>query len=210
MKFLWFFIVVLLVGISFFTEREPPAPRVTETQSSAAASIPTSVGIPPQVVGGSLPKSSVKQDEDAPRLQKIAGLARFALPTQDTREALMNALSNPELQASLSRILEASDFQTYQPDQEKLRMNAVSVLGLILKHKDVRHRDAIVGFMRQRILAVDFDRMKDIRVKQSVYGDITEMLMILKQYDFETFEDVAQRIGETNSKALQTALAASR
>jgi len=210
MKFLWFIIVVLLAGISFFMEREPPAPRVTETSGSAAALIPTSVGIPPPAREVSLPKSTPGQDEDAPRLHKIAGLARFALPTQKTREALMSALSDPELQASLPRILEASDFQTYQPDQEKLRMNAVSVLGLILKHKDISQREAIVRFIKQRILAVDFDRMQDIRVKQSIYGDITEMLMILKQYDTETFEDVAQRIGETNSKVLQTALAASR
>jgi len=209
MKFVWFFIVVLLAGISFFMEREPPAPRVTETQSSTAARIPRSVGIhkAPEI---SPPHSTTRQDDDTPRLQKIAGLARFALPTQENREALLNALSDPDLQASLPRILETSDLQPYQPEQEKLRMNAISVLGLILKHKDISQREAILRFMKQRILAVDFDRMQDIRVKQSIYGDITEMLMILKQYDTETFEDVAQRIGETNSKVLQTALAASR
>jgi len=209
MKFIWFFIVVLLVGVGFFMEREPPVPPVSETPSQATARIPTPVGIPP-TRDVPLPKSTIRSDDDTPRLQKIAGLARYALPTQEVREALLSALSDPALQDSLPRILETSDLQNYQPDQEKMRMNAISVLGLIIKNKDISQRDEVLRRMKQRILAVDFERMVDIQVKQSVYGDITEMLMILKQYDAENFEDVAHRIGETNNKVLQTALAASR
>jgi len=214
MKLVWFFIFACVVGFGFYWKREPhpvngglPPSLVTET----ALPVPTpGVGVsssPPR------PPSSIQTppaDDIAPRLQEIAELARFTLPTQEARDQLIKVLSDQELQSSLSRILQASDRLEYNSDQEKLRMNAVSVLGLILRYNDVRHRDEVVRSMQQRILAVDFDSMKDIRVKQSVYGDITELLMILKQYDLEAFEEIAQRISETNRKALKTALAASR
>jgi hypothetical protein len=89
-------------------------------------------------------------------------------------------------------------------------MNAVSVLGLILRYEDVSHRDEVLQWTKQRILTVDFNSMKDLQVKQSVYGDITELLMILRQYAPTAFEDVSQQIAETKNKVLKTALAASR
>ncbi|MDQ3233254.1 MAG: hypothetical protein M3Q07_15665 [Pseudobdellovibrionaceae bacterium] len=214
MKFVGFFIVILIVGFCFFWKRgpiilhgDPPASAVTET----AATVPTAaVGIPSRAPTLPRPAPSPNPHDITLRVQKIAELARPALPTQKGREALVQSLSDQQLQSALGRILEASDRLEYNADQEKQRMNAVSVLGLILKHKDVSHREDMVRWIRQRVLAVDFDRMKDIRVKQSVYGDITELLMILKQHDPEAFEDVAQRISETNRKVLKTALAASR
>ncbi|HYX31777.1 MAG TPA: hypothetical protein VE954_01595 [Oligoflexus sp.] len=214
MKFVGFFIVILTVGFCFFWKRgpiilhgDPPASPVTET----AATVPTAaVGIPSRAPALPRPAPSPNPHDITLRVQKIAELARPALPTQKGREALIQSLSDQQLQSALGRILEASDRLEYNADQEKQRMNAVSVLGLILKHKDVSHREDMVRWIRQRVLTVDFDRMKDIRVKQSVYGDITELLMILKQHDPEAFDDVAQRISETNRKVLKTALAASR
>lgn len=215
MKFFWFSIFILIAGFGFFWKREPipsygdpPVPQVTKTIKK----IPAPVGIPsgpPSSPLSTQPKPPVAEDVTL-RLQKIAGLARFTLPTQEARDELIKALSDRNLQSDLGRILQASDRFAYDADQEKLRMNAVSVLGLILKYKDVNHREDVVRWMKQRILEVDFDSMKDIRVKQSVYGDITELLMILKQHDSEAFEELAQRISETNIRVLKTALAASR
>jgi hypothetical protein len=216
MKLVWFSIVILIVGFGLFWKREPrtvsgepPAAEATVT----AASIPTPVGIPSPIPSTPAPipmASPPAPDDLAPRLEKIAELTRFALPTQEMREQLVKALSDPNLHKDLGRVLEAGDRLEFNTSQEQQRMNAVSVLGLILKHKDVSHRDEAAQWIRQRILSVDFHGMKDVRVKQSVYGDITELLMILKQYDPGTYEDLAQRIGETQSKVLKTALAASR
>ncbi|WP_141734142.1 hypothetical protein [Oligoflexus tunisiensis] len=216
MKLVWFSIVILIVGFGLFWKREPRNasgdPPVSEATVTATR-IPTPVGIPSPSPPTPSPVPIAKPpvvDELTPRLEKIAELSRFTLPTQATRDQLIQTLSAPELHKDLGRILEAGDRLEYDVSQEKERMNAVSVLGLILKHKEVSHRDEALRWIRQRILAVDFHSMKDVRVKQSVYGDITELLMILKQYDPESYEDLAQRIGEMKSKVLKTALAASR
>lgn len=213
MKFVWFGIFIFIVGVGFFWKREarhvsgaPPVPEET----ASAPRIPTPVGVPSGPSPHSVSTSPLAPDDIHPRLEKITELARYTLPTQETRDALIQNLSDPELHSALGRILVASDDRAYDASQEKLRMNAVSVLGLIVRYKDVSHRDEVVRWVKQRILAVDFHSMKDLRVKQSVYGDITELLMILRQYDPESFEDVSQRIAETKNKVLKTALAASR
>jgi hypothetical protein len=215
MKFIWLGILLILVGFGVFWKREPQPVTVTPPASEApetASKIPTPVGVP----SGSPPPSRVAtpiqtQAEDiTSRLETIAERARFALPTQDMRSALIQDLSDPELHSALGRILEANDQLPYDSSQEKLRMNAVSVLGLIMRYKDVQHRDEVRRWVKKRILAVDFHSMSDLKVKQSVYGDITELLMILRQHDSESFEEVSQRIAETENKILKTALAASR
>ena len=214
MKFAWFLILILIIGFGFYWKHEPHASHAGPPASSGvetAAKVPTSVGTfptpPPSV---QTPSATAQDINIQPGLDKIAALAHYALPTQETRNALIQSLSDGQLQKNLIHVLEANDRLDYDVAQEKLRMNAVSVLGLILKYKDVSHREDVVRWVKQRILAVDFDKMKDIRVKQSVYGDITELLMILKQHDAESFEEVAQRISETNKKVLKTALATSR
>jgi hypothetical protein len=213
MKFVWIAIFFVIAGIGFLGKRgarnasgAPPQPQVTET----ASRIPTPVGIPSEAP--SLPATArPPTTDDLPqRLEKIHELARYTLPTQDTREALIQNLSDPELHSALGRVLTASDGAEYDASAEKLRMNAVSVLGLIFRYQDVSHRDEVIGSVKERILAVDFHKMKDLRVKQSVYGDITELLMILKQHDPESYEDLSRRITETKNKVLKTALAASR
>ncbi len=214
MKFVGFAILIIIIAVGFLWKREdrnvsgaPPLPKATVT----APRIPTTVGVPSE---SSLPiavsTSPLASDDLHPRLEKISDLARYTLPSQETREALIQHLSDPNLHSALGRILVASDGREYDAAQEKSRMNAVSVLGLIVRYKDVSHRDEIVRWMKQRILAVDFHSMKDLRVKQSVYGDITELLMILRQHDPESYEDVSQRIAETRNKVLKTALAATR
>lgn len=213
MKAICLSIFALLVGFVFYWQRETHygqggIPASIRTQN--VLTVPTLlVGSPSITSPPELPSQTPASDEGAPRLEEIAELARITLPTQKARDQLINALSQPELQSALSLILQASDHLEYNADQEKQRMNAVSALGLILRYKEVSHRDEVVLWIKQRILAVDFDSMKDIRVKRSIYGDITELLMILKQYDSEEFEEIAQRISETNRKALKTALAAS-
>ena len=212
MKFVWFGILVVTVVLGFLGKREarnvsgaPPRHEATETD----ARIPTPVGIP----NGSPSPAEARPSPSADlalRLEKIHELARYALPTQDTREALIQSLSDPELHSALGHVLAASDGADYDRATEKLRMNAVSVLGLIFRYKDVSHRDEVIRSVKQRILAVDFYKMKDLQVKQSVYGDITELLMILKQHDPESYEDLSRRITETQNKVLKTALAASR
>ncbi len=212
MKFVGFGILIIIVAVGFLWKREdrnvsvaPPLPQATE----AASRIPTTVGVPSESF---LPVSTspLASDDLQPRLEKISELARYTLPSQETRQALIQDLSDPKLHSALGRILMASDQHDFDAAQEKSRMNAVSVLGLIVRYKDVSHRDEIVRWMKQRILAVDFHSMKDLRVKQSVYGDITELLMILRQHDPESYEDVSQRIAETRNKVLKTALAATR
>jgi hypothetical protein len=213
MKFVWFGILALIVGLGFLGKREarnvsgaPPRHELTETDSR----VPTPVGIPhgsPSQPAEARPSPS---DPLASRLEKIHELARYTLPTQDTREALIQNLSDPELHSTLGRVLAASDGAAYDATAEKLRMNAVSVLGLIFRYKDVSHRDEVIRSVNQRILAVDFHKMKDLQVKQSVYGDITELLMIMKQHDPESYEDLSRQITETKNKVLKTALAASR
>jgi hypothetical protein len=213
MKFVWLSILIVLIGLSFFGKREarivsgaPPQGERNEADSR----VPTPVGIPygsPSHPAEARPSLS----HDLPqRLDEIHELARYALPTQDTREALIQSLSDRGLHSALSRVLTASDDGDYDAAAEKNRMNAVSVLGLIFRYKDVSHRDEVIRSVKQRILAVDFHKMKDLRVKQSVYGDITELLMIVKQHEPESFEDLARRITESQDKVLKTALAASR
>ena len=85
-------------------------------------------------------------------------------------------------------------------------MNAVAVLGLMVKYKDVSHRDEVIHSIRQRILTVNFDPMKDLQNKQSVYGDIVEMLLILKQYELDSFHDLATQIRDSRKKILLHAL----
>jgi hypothetical protein len=215
MKFIWLGILLILVGFGVFWKRGPqpvsvlpPVSELHETDSE----IPTPVGAPSGSPPPSEPIPVVQEHsvEFSTRLEKIAERARFALPTQETRDALIQDLSDPDLQSALGRTLIAHDRLPYDASQEKLRMNAISVLGLILKYKDVSHRDDIRRWVKQRILAVDFHGMSDIKVKQSVYGDITELLLILKHHDPESFEEVSQRIAETQNKILKTALAASR
>ncbi len=213
MKFVCFGIIIFIVAIGFLGKREdrnvsgaPPSPEATET----ATRIPTPVGVPSESPPLGVSTSPLAPDDLNPRLEKISDLARYALPSQETRDALIQNLSDPGLHSALRHVLLASDDRSYNAADEKLRMNAVSVLGLMLRYKDVSHRDEIVRWMKQRILTVDFHSMKDLRVKQSVYGDITELLMILKQHDPESFEDVSQRITETRNKVLKTALAATR
>jgi len=213
MKFVWFGILIIMVGLGFFAKREarnvsgaPPQSEVTETESR----VPTPVGIPngsqSQPAAARLPHS----DDLLRRLEKIHELARISLPTQDTRKALFQSLSDPELHSALGRVLTASDDADYDAAAEKTRMNAVSALGLIFRYKDVSHRDEVIRSVTKRILTVDFHKMKDLRVKQSVYGDITELLMIVKQHDPESYEDLSRRITESQDKVLKTALAASR
>lgn len=205
MKFVWILSGLLLAGFGLFWHRnQTVSPSSTARERSPAFAGAFSETIQPQAI------PSDKQVAKSAQLEKIAALARYSLPTQAVRETLISVLSDPTLPTSLQDILSASDQQTFDADQEKMRMSAVSVVGLILKNKDLIHREDMLQIARQRILAVDFDRMKDIRVKQSVYGDITELLMVLKQYDLETFEDLATRISTSNRKVLQTALAASR
>ncbi len=178
--------------------------------AATVAPIPTGVGITagsPDRPPATRPSST---DTLSARLDQIQELARYALPTQDTRTALIQKLSDRDLQQGLTQVLVASDRQIYDAQQEKTRMNAIAVIGLILRYPDVSHREDIALWVKQRILTVDFTGMKDLRVKQSVYGDITELLMILRQHDTETYEDLARRITETKNKALKTALAASR
>jgi hypothetical protein len=213
MKFVWFGILIIIVGIGFLGKRgvrnvsgAPPQAQVTETENR----VPTPVGIP---AGPPAPPAAARPPTTpdlTPRLERIHELARYTLPTQETREALIQSLSDPELHSALGRALAASDGADYDANAEKLRMNAVSVLGLIFRYKDVSHRDEVMRSVQQRILAVDFHKMKDLRVKQSVYGDITELLMILKQHDPDAYEDMSRRITETKDKVLKTALAASR
>jgi hypothetical protein len=213
MKFFWFGIFILIVGIGFFWKREarnvsaaPPASEATVT----APKIPTAVGIPSGSPPPSVASKQPTHHDIQPRLEKITEMARYALPTQASRDSLIQDLSDPELHSALGLVLEGSDGLAYDAAQEKLRMNAVSVFGLILRYKDVSYRDETVRWVKQRILAVDFNSMKDLRVKQSVYGDITELLMILRQHEPEAFEEVSQRIEETKNKVLMTALAVSR
>jgi hypothetical protein len=212
MKLVWFGIFIFTLGIGFFWKREarnvsgaPPVSPAADTNSQ----IPTAVGIPS---GSPSPSSSRPPVPDGviPHLEKIQELARYTLPTQETREALIRNLSDPNLQSAIVHVITASDDQVYDGPQEKLRMNAVSVVGLMLRYREVNQRDELVRWVKQRILAVDFYRMKDLKVKQSVYGDITELLMILRQYEPEAFEEVSQQIAETKDKVLKTALAASR
>jgi hypothetical protein len=213
MKFVWLGILIVIVGIGFLGKRGarnvsgvPPQPQVTETENR----VPTPVGIPsgpPSLPAAARPPTPPDLSQ---HLERIHGLARYTLPTQETREALIQSLSDPELHNALDRVLAASDGADYDANAEKLRMNAVSVLGLIFRYKDVSHRDEVIRSVQQRILAVDFHKMKDLRVKQSVYGDITELLMILKQHDPDAYEDMSRRITETKDKVLKTALAASR
>ncbi|HET9241675.1 MAG TPA: hypothetical protein VFO10_30690 [Oligoflexus sp.] len=205
--------IVVIAAIGFWGKREarnvsgsPPKPQVIETESRVPTPVGTPSGLPSPPAAARPPTT----DDLTPRLEKIHELARYTLPTQETREALIQSLSDPELHSALGHALAASDGAAYDASAEKLRMNAVSVLGLIFRYKDVSHRDEVIRSVKQRILAVDFHKMKDLRVKQSVYGDITELLMILKQHDPESYEDVSRRITETKNKVLKTALAASR
>ena len=57
-----------------------------------------------------------------------------------------------------------------------------------------------------RILTVNFDHIHDLRNKQSVYGDIVEMLTILHQYEIESYNEVATQIRTSASQVLQHAL----
>ncbi len=138
--------------------------------------------------------------------QRIAKLSRYRLPTQATKEELLASLSEESLQESVWIALRQGDQQSFTLAEEKQRMNAVSIVGLIARYKDVKRRDQLLQKVQERILDVDFSGIRDLRQKQSIYGDITELLYILKTYDPAGFLSVASEIVESHNMILRHAL----
>ncbi|MDQ3233250.1 MAG: hypothetical protein M3Q07_15645 [Pseudobdellovibrionaceae bacterium] len=139
-------------------------------------------------------------------IEAVRAISRKALPSKDESEALNSLLSDKHLQDKLFATLSSGDRLPFDIANERDRMEMVGLLSMMVNQKNLDGRQSIINRAVERIVSVDFNSMKDLKQKQSIFGDVVEMMKVLKRLEPEAYENVRSTIAGSHEKALNHAL----